>query len=545
MRKIFFLLCLLFGTLWAQNTKDILLLHSYHKGYKWSDDISKVIEKNFSDKDNTFVSTVYMDTKRVDTPEYLEEFYHYYKERFKHYSFDIVMAVDNSALAFVQEHYEELFKNTPIVFLGINNFESSLIQGIKRVTGVVENVDIEKNLDLMLALQPELDKILVINEQSITGDAIRKEIDAVESKYRSRVEIEHINSMDMEEIASKTAELGKNSAILWVLLFKDKTGRFFTYKDNLQQIRKITNTPIYGLWDFYLDYGIVGGFLTSATSQAEAACKIVDQIFAGKDPGHIPIVEKSPNRYMFDYKELENHRIDPSPVLKNYEIINKPFSFYEEYKLAFRKMRRENSLGEKNVNYGKKLKDKPESYKIFREKVKKRGQVWTEEHKKQHSERMLGSSNWIRGKTRSDEYKKHISEIKKEQYREGLIKIQRINISKAEKEIAEWFKNNNIEFIPQFRIQGISFIYDFCLPKYNLIIEYNGNYWHADPKIYKSGTLLKRPKCKEVLVDEIWERDKVKKEEIEAKGYKLVYIWENNYKKEKEKLLNNLISSCI
>ena len=77
MRKIFFLLCLLFGTLWAQNTKDILLLHSYHKGYKWSDDISKVIEKNFSGKDNTFVSTVYMDTKRVDTPEYLEEFYHY------------------------------------------------------------------------------------------------------------------------------------------------------------------------------------------------------------------------------------------------------------------------------------------------------------------------------------------------------------------------------------------------------------------------------------------------------------------------------------
>lgn len=103
MRKIFFLLCLFFGTLWAQNTKDILLLHSYHKkGYKWSDDISKVIEKIFQIK----IIRLYrrsMDTKRVDTPEYLEEFYHYYKERFKkHYSFDIVMAVDNSALAFVQ-----------------------------------------------------------------------------------------------------------------------------------------------------------------------------------------------------------------------------------------------------------------------------------------------------------------------------------------------------------------------------------------------------------------------------------------------------------
>ena len=332
MKKIFFLLCLSFTVLWAQHSKDILLIHSYHKGYKWSDEISKVIEKNFLDSDNVFLSTVYMDTKRVDTPEYLEAFYQYYKGRFKNYTFDVIIVADNGALAFVKEHYEELFSKTPIVFLGINNFDPSLIEGMKHISGVVENVDIENNIDLILSLHPSIDKILVINEKSITGDAVRNEINAVTPKYQSRIEIEHVDSMDMDEITSKTKQLSKNSVILWVLLFKDKTGRFFTYKDNLQQIRKITNTPIYGLWDFYLDYGIVGGFLTSAISQAEAACKIVDQILAGKDPSHIPIVEKSPNRYMFDYKELEKHNIDVSPVLKNYEVINQPFSFYEEYK---------------------------------------------------------------------------------------------------------------------------------------------------------------------------------------------------------------------
>jgi len=332
MKKILLLLFLSFGILLAQNTKDVLLIHSYHEGYKWSDDISKVIENNFLDKDNIFLSTVYMDTKRVDTKEYLEAFYHYYRERFKHYSFDVVIVADNSALEFVKEHYEELFANSSIVFLGINNFEPSLIKNLKHVSGVVENIDIEKNIDLILSLHPNLDKILIINEKSITGDAIRKEIDVVAPKYENRIEIEHVDSMDMDEITSKTRQLSKNSVILWVLLFKDKTGRFFTYKENLQQIRKITNTPIYGLWDFYLDHGIVGGFLTSAISQAEAACKIVDQIFAGKDPSLIPVVTKSPNRYMFDYKELESHGINASSAVKNYEVINKPFSFYDEYK---------------------------------------------------------------------------------------------------------------------------------------------------------------------------------------------------------------------
>ena len=316
----------------THTTKDILVLHSYHRGYKWSDDISKTIEKHFSDRDNIFISTVYMDTKRVDTPDYLNSFYEHFKAQFKEYKFDVVMAVDNSALEFIREHYEELFKNTPIVFLGINNFEYSLIEGIKSTTGVVEDVDIEKNFDLILSLHPNLEKILIINERSVTGDAIRKEIDMVTPKYKNRIEIEHVDSMDMDEILEKTNSLNQRSVILWVLLYKDKTGRFFTFKENLQQVRKMAHSPIYGLWDFYLDYGIVGGLLTSATAQAEAACKIVNQVLLGREAQSIHILAKSPNRYMFDFKELQSYNIDVSNAVKNYELINKPFSFYDEYK---------------------------------------------------------------------------------------------------------------------------------------------------------------------------------------------------------------------
>lgn len=333
MKKFLILLaCLSFFILEAKETKDILLIQSYHKGYKWSDDMSRVIEKNFLDKENIFLSTVFMDTKRIDTKEYLEKFYQYYKERFNNNKFDVVMVADNSALEFVKEHYEELFFNIPIVFLGINNYSASMIEGINQVSGVVENVDIEKNIDLILSLHPQLDKILIINERSVTGDAMRKEMDVVAPKYANRIEIEHVDSMDMEEIESKTKALGKNSVILWVLLFKDKTGKFFTYKENLKQIRQVSQVPIYGLWDFYLDYGIVGGFLTSANSQAEAACKIVDQLFAGKKINTIPVVDKSPNRYIFDYHELKSYKINIPPTLNHYEIINKPFSLYEEYK---------------------------------------------------------------------------------------------------------------------------------------------------------------------------------------------------------------------
>jgi ABC-type uncharacterized transport system substrate-binding protein len=165
MKKILFFLCLFATFVFANPSppKDILLIQSYHKGYKWSDAISSVIEQNFSEKENIFLSTVYMDTKRNDTSSYLQTFYAYYKERFKHYKFDVVIVADNAALDFVREHYHELFEAIPVVFLGINNFEPSLIHNIDLVSGVVENVDIEKNIDLILANQPRLDKILIIN----------------------------------------------------------------------------------------------------------------------------------------------------------------------------------------------------------------------------------------------------------------------------------------------------------------------------------------------------------------------------------------------
>ena len=73
--KKFLLFSLLFITcLYANKPKEVLLLHSYHKGYVWSDDISKTIEKNFSKFNNIELTTVYMDTKRVADPINLQTF---------------------------------------------------------------------------------------------------------------------------------------------------------------------------------------------------------------------------------------------------------------------------------------------------------------------------------------------------------------------------------------------------------------------------------------------------------------------------------------
>jgi len=276
-----------------------------------------------------------MDTKKIATPTYFDRLFDLYDEQFKGRRFDLVIASDNNALEFVIRYHEHLFKDLPVVFLGINNFDESMIyeNNMRQyTTGVAENVDVAKNIDLILKIHKKVKNIIIINDKSKTGYAIKRDLIKVLPNYKNRVNFDYIDNISIKNLKIKISHLSKDTVILWVLMFKDKTGRKYIYKESLRQVRSISNVPIYGLWNFYLGKGIVGGLLTSAHSQATAASKMVDEILGGVKPRYISILKKSPNEYMFDYNELVKYDIKIPKNIKNYKVINKPFSFYDKYK---------------------------------------------------------------------------------------------------------------------------------------------------------------------------------------------------------------------
>ena len=75
--------------------------------------------------------------------------------------------------------------------------------------------------------------------------------------------------------------------------------------------------------------------MTSAIAQGEAVSKMALEVLRGKSINEIPIREKSPNVYMFDYKELEKYKIDVSKYISNPIIINEPASVYKEHTKYF------------------------------------------------------------------------------------------------------------------------------------------------------------------------------------------------------------------
>ena len=154
--------------------------------------------------------------------------------------------------------------------------------------------------------------------------------------------------------------------------------------------------------------------------------------------------------------------------------------------------------------------------------------LWPEARCHALSAKMRGMA----GTPHTPETKAKMSGIMKRKYREGTVKLRKYSISQAEQDIAEWLQSHGIEFKPQYHIPGVSFRYDFYIPGENLLIEYQGDYWHANPRRYKPGTLLNFWGRTGVKVDDIWQRDAEKKLQAEAAGFQIIHIWEMDFNRD-------------
>lgn len=68
---------------------------------------------------------------------------------------------------------------------------------------------------------------------------------------------------------------------------------------------------------------------------------------------------------------------------------------------------------------------------------------------------------------------------------------------------------------------------DFYLPDHHLIIEIDGDYWHANPSRFNRDDLIGG---KKLLASEIWRRDQVRESSIRESGYRVLRYWESELK---------------
>lgn len=113
------------------------------------------------------------------------------------------------------------------------------------------------------------------------------------------------------------------------------------------------------------------------------------------------------------------------------------------------------------------------------------------------------------------------------------------NRSKAEDEIAEILKSNNINLEQNVGVS--TFNVDILIKEKKLIIEYFGDLWHCNPAKYKEDEFNNRIK---MVAGKRWELDNTKIEKLQNLGYNVLVVWENDWNKEKNKQIARILSAA-
>lgn len=118
--------------------KKALYINSYHQGLPWSDGIERGID-TILDGAGLAHETVYLDSKRNRSPEYITEATERALAKIKTYEPDVLIVSDDNAFRYiVKDHYKN--HDLPVVFSGVNWNIEKHGGPFKNTTGMVEVV---------------------------------------------------------------------------------------------------------------------------------------------------------------------------------------------------------------------------------------------------------------------------------------------------------------------------------------------------------------------------------------------------------------------
>ena len=323
-------------SIYASQKLSVLVIHSYSQEYEWTKKQHNSFVSTLQESTKDFeILTEYLDTKRLKlTPEYQDKFLQYIKFKYKNSNIDLIYVTDDNAMRFLYNKYSELTSeeiNIPVFFSGVNNLEMDNVLDKNYFKGVYEVKQIYQNIELVKQFSPQTRDIWFIGDNSSTYYLIKKEIE-LQRKNFPNMNFHYISDEKISKIQENLPDDKRSFLILTTIgNFKDAKNNTLLPKESIKIIKQQEGIIILSMEDSYMTKGVVGGYVTSGIQQGKKAAKLVLKYINENSLKNIKSILNSPNKYIFNYRELINARVILSEYIARDSImIGKDKSFIEK-----------------------------------------------------------------------------------------------------------------------------------------------------------------------------------------------------------------------
>lgn len=311
----------------------VLFISSY--SYAWDTVQIQIdgIKENIGD--NITLDYEYMDTKRINNDDWIKMFYETLKYKMSITDpYDVIIVGDDAALTFALEYREDLFKDTPILFEGVNNKDlAKKATECLNITGVAENLSFKKNIDLALTFFPNAKNVTAILDNTITGEAERQSFYKNASQYPN-LTFSEINTsiLTTEKLKTEISNISEDTILIYIVMTEDQSGKKYTNTESIKLISKYAKVPAFRMVSGGIGEGLLGGNIVSMELSGKIVADMATQIINGKSPTDFNLIIDSPNIYFLDENIMEKFNIDLSLIPEGATVINHKLSAIEKHK---------------------------------------------------------------------------------------------------------------------------------------------------------------------------------------------------------------------
>ena len=320
-------------------TKQIVVLYSGPLDFPATEQTEKAIREVFfaNTAFHTQIFSEYLNLSRFRDPGQRRAHADLLRQRYRHGGIDVVISVDVPAVLFLLEHGESIFPGLPVVVCSIPESLSERIDASPlggRTTRVFEPSNSRDIVLTALSLRPGTNSVVLISgayeNDRVRSVGLRR---AIESLSEKRIQLIDLSGLPLGELIRRSRDLPRDSVIFFATFFVDGAGRSFVPRDVVRMIADTASVPVFGLYETYLGYGIVGGKLVSLAQQGKRAAEAAVAILRGKASQPAGVKEGNDSYVVaYDWKQLKRWGINEADLPAGGKVINREATAWDLYK---------------------------------------------------------------------------------------------------------------------------------------------------------------------------------------------------------------------
>lgn len=310
--------------------KEVLTLYSTRRDSQISvvgdREIPRILEQRLPGELDYY--SEHLDQSRFSDPSYERAFHDFLRLKYEGRRFDVVIAIGEKALGFVDTYRVSLFRETPVVFFGSN----PATRVIANSTGIRAPLNLRGTIELALKLQPETRNVFVITGAGSDASYARAARDQLQP-LEHRLAFNYLTGLTTSDLESRLATLPEHSIVYYLLVSRDGAGEDVHPLRYLDRLAAIAKGPTYSWVDSALGRGIVGGSLKSQEAEVSALAGLALRILQGEPAQSIPSLERDLNMMQVDWRQLRRWGISEGRVPAGTRVMFREPGLWERYQI--------------------------------------------------------------------------------------------------------------------------------------------------------------------------------------------------------------------